>query len=408
MRLTPLSAIWLFDVTSSAMSVVTSCQSPQSLTSLEHQRKNQSSDQSISASKGTKMVSSFNNGKESSTNGSSHRKEHHKSGGSDTSDTLSTTSKLSKIGRRLRDSCRNLRGKASGCNSVSHNPEDYTSLQAPNESTRSKNFAPMDFSGQSGRIIDHRDMDMTPAEKLATKDSGAYFRRKIDTSKVEHLLTETQATIHLSQPWFHKGVGRLLAQKILALHNIDGLFLVRDSSVAGGYVISYFFSGRTYHTQVLPIVTPDDKVTYSLDNGRTRFFDLLQMVEFYQLNRCTLNHRLTHFVVAKTLFQTSTGSTNGRPESPTARSDSSSCQGTSDGSIDSHPSSKEVCYSAEDGNISPQQTPKMDSNHNSSIGSFDQDLASEASTMSDSKNSLDTVIKDQERPDDDQERDEQK
>jgi hypothetical protein len=53
--------------------------------------------------------------------------------------------------------------------------------------------------------------------------------------------------------------------------------------VAGGFVISYFFSGRTYHTQVLPIVTPEERVTYSLDNGRTRFFDLLQMVEYYQV-----------------------------------------------------------------------------------------------------------------------------
>ncbi len=62
------------------------------------------------------------------------------------------------------------------------------------------------------------------------------------------------------------------------------MFLVRDSSVAGGFVISYFFSGRTYHTQVLPTVTPDERVTYSLDNGRTRFFDLLQMVEYYQVS----------------------------------------------------------------------------------------------------------------------------
>ena len=40
-------------------------------------------------------------------------------------------------------------------------------------------------------------------------------------------------------------------------------------------------------------------MTYSLDEGRTRFFDLLQMVEFYQLNRGTLSHRLTHYVISK-------------------------------------------------------------------------------------------------------------
>jgi hypothetical protein len=82
-------------------------------------------------------------------------------------------------------------------------------------------------------------------------------------------------------------------------------------------VISYFFSGRTYHTQVLPIVTPEERVTYSLDNGRTRFFDLLQMVEYYQLNRGTLNHRLTHYVVSKSICDSTT--TSNRPESPAAR-----------------------------------------------------------------------------------------
>ena len=97
------------------------------------------------------------------------------------------------------------------------------------------------------------------------------------------------------------------------------MFLVRDSSVAGGFVISYFFSGRTYHTQVLPIVTPDERVTYSLDNGRTRFFDLLQMVEYYQLNRGTLNHRLTHYVVSKSFGDPTNNANNGRPESPAAR-----------------------------------------------------------------------------------------
>jgi hypothetical protein len=82
----------------------------------------------------------------------------------------------------------------------------------------------MDFSGQSGRIIDHKDMDTSLAstERPPTKDGCAYFRRKIDTSKVDHLLTDTQANIHRSQPWFHKGVGRPLAQKILAAHNFDG------------------------------------------------------------------------------------------------------------------------------------------------------------------------------------------
>ena len=84
----------------------------------------------------------------------------------------------------------------------------------------------MDFSGQSGRIIDQKDMTdncLAASERPTTnKDGCAYFRRKIDTSKVEHLLTNSQATIHRTQPWFHKAVSRQLAQKILSAHNFDG------------------------------------------------------------------------------------------------------------------------------------------------------------------------------------------
>ena len=42
----------------------------------------------------------------------------------------------------------------------------------------------------------------------------------------------------------------------------------------------------------------DGCVTYSIDDCRTRFFDLLQMVEFYQLNRGSLSTRLSHYIVS--------------------------------------------------------------------------------------------------------------
>lgn len=45
------------------------------------------------------------------------------------------------------------------------------------------------------------------------------------------------------------------------------------------------------------------KVFYSLDEGKTKFFDLLQMVEFYQLNRGSLNTRLTHYIVKEEVAQ---------------------------------------------------------------------------------------------------------
>ena len=50
----------------------------------------------------------------------------------------------------------------------------------------------------------------------------------------------------------------------------------------------------------------DGCVTYSIDDCRTRFFDLLQMVEFYQLNRGSLSTRLTHYIVSLESAMTNT------------------------------------------------------------------------------------------------------
>jgi len=261
----------------------------------------------------------------------------------------SAGSKLSKFGRRIRDSCRNLRGKhPSG--GASSNPDDYNSSQAPNESSRSQHYVPMDFSGKSGRIVSAKDI-----AGHSTKEGYTYFRRKIEPQNVDHLLTETQANIHKDQAWFHKGVSRDLAQRILGSHCIDGLFLARESSVQGGFVISYYFGSRVYHVPVMPQTNPTTSaVTYSLDEGKTKFFDLLQCVEFYQLNKGSLNCKLTHYVVSRSGGQSggSGGSLSARSESPTD-SASSYCKNASDVSIDSK----------EDPNHNSKKSKKMDQDH---------------------------------------------
>lgn len=50
---------------------------------------------------------------------------------------------------------------------------------------------------------------------------------------------------------------------------------------------------------------------FSLDQGFTKFYDLLQLVEFYQLNAGVLPTRLTHYVV-----QSPTGVNVPQSESP--------------------------------------------------------------------------------------------
>ena len=39
-------------------------------------------------------------------------------------------------------------------------------------------------------------------------------------------------------------------------------------------------------------MSTSDGVVYSIDDGKTKFYDLLQLVEFYQLNSGTLPTRL--------------------------------------------------------------------------------------------------------------------
>lgn len=52
------------------------------------------------------------------------------------------------------------------------------------------------------------------------------------------------------------------------------------------------------HAQISPILDPlAERTVYSLDNGVTKFYDILQLIEFYQLNAGCLPTRLTHYVV---------------------------------------------------------------------------------------------------------------
>lgn len=61
-----------------------------------------------------------------------------------------------------------------------------------------------------------------------------------------------------------------------------------------------------------------DTLCYSLDSGVTKFYDLLQLIEFYQLNAGCLPTRLTHYLVyngprngSNTNHHNHHGSTNG-------------------------------------------------------------------------------------------------
>ena len=80
-------------------------------------------------------------------------------------------------------------------------------------------------------------------------------------------------------------------------------------------------------------------VYYSLDDGKTKFFDLLQMVEFYQLNRGSLHTKLTHYIVRHTIVNGPVATTTNTAAAATA---AASTAATAAGSRSESPNSRYV------------------------------------------------------------------
>ncbi|XP_060059551.1 growth factor receptor-bound protein 7 isoform X5 [Erinaceus europaeus] len=134
------------------------------------------------------------------------------------------------------------------------------------------------------------------------------------------------AAIHRTQPWFHGRISREESQRLIGQQGlVDGLFLVRESQRnPQGFVLSLCHLQKVKHYLILPqwglqLWSPGEplqpqlpltscplwssqseeegRLYFSMDEGQTRFTDLLQLVEFHQLNRgilpCVLRHTCT-------------------------------------------------------------------------------------------------------------------
>uniref|UniRef100_A0A8D1DW58 Growth factor receptor-bound protein 14 n=1 Tax=Sus scrofa TaxID=9823 RepID=A0A8D1DW58_PIG len=106
----------------------------------------------------------------------------------------------------------------------------------------------------------------------------------------------TNMAIHRSQPWFHHKISRDEAQRLIIQQGlVDGVFLVRDSqSNPKTFVLSMSHGQKIKHFQIIP-VEDDGEMFHTLDDGHTRFTDLIQLVEFYQLNKGVLPCKLKHY-----------------------------------------------------------------------------------------------------------------
>uniref|UniRef100_A0A8D0AFR8 Growth factor receptor-bound protein 10a n=1 Tax=Sander lucioperca TaxID=283035 RepID=A0A8D0AFR8_SANLU len=168
-------------------------------------------------------------------------------------------------------------------------------FSAPVRSVSENSLVAMDFSGRTGRVIDN------PVEaQSAALEEGQTWRKRSQRMNVlgspSPLHPSSLSTvIHRTQVWFHGRIMREEAHKmIIQQGQVDGLFLLRDSqSNPKAFVLTLCHHQKIKHFQILPC-EEDGQVLFSLDDGATKFTDLIHLVEFYQLNRGVLPSKLKH------------------------------------------------------------------------------------------------------------------
>ncbi|XP_041057094.1 growth factor receptor-bound protein 14 isoform X3 [Carcharodon carcharias] len=179
-----------------------------------------------------------------------------------------------------------------------------TSLNSsPMRSISENSLVAMDFSGHKGRVIENP----TEALTVAAEEGLAWRRRSCHRLNAYGSPTTSQSTtpcqaIHRMQLWFHHRLSRDEAQKLIEQQGlVDGMFLLRDSqSNLKSFVLSLCHCQKIRHFQIVPL-EEDGELYYSLDEGHTKFTDLIQLVEFYQLNKGVLPCKLKHHCARITL-----------------------------------------------------------------------------------------------------------
>ncbi|NXN25104.1 GRB7 protein, partial [Nycticryphes semicollaris] len=168
----------------------------------------------------------------------------------------------------------------------------------PQRSVSDNALVAMDFSGCTGRVIENPNEVLTVAleEAQAWRVSWgagvslpwAWVPPTPDT--------QFPAAIHRTQPWFHGRISREDTQQLIGRQGlVDGVFLVRESQRnPKGFVLSLCHLQRVKHYLILPS-EEEGRLYFTMDDGQTRFADLIQLVEFHQINRGILPCKLRHY-----------------------------------------------------------------------------------------------------------------
>ncbi|KAM5273030.1 growth factor receptor-bound protein 10 isoform 2-T2 [Ctenodactylus gundi] len=168
-------------------------------------------------------------------------------------------------------------------------------FSTPVRSVSENSLVAMDFSGQTGRVIEN------PAEaQSAALEEGHAWRKRSTRMNIlgsqSPLHPSTLSTvIHRTQHWFHGRITREESHRIIKQQGlVDGLFLLRDSqSNPKAFVLTLCHHQKIRNFQILPC-EDDGQTFFSLDDGNTKFSDLIQLVDFYQLNKGVLPCKLKH------------------------------------------------------------------------------------------------------------------
>uniref|UniRef100_A0A8C5E3S5 SH2 domain-containing protein n=1 Tax=Gouania willdenowi TaxID=441366 RepID=A0A8C5E3S5_GOUWI len=149
----------------------------------------------------------------------------------------------------------------------------------------------MDFSGRTGRVIDNP----VEAQSAALEEGQTWRVRRCLIRSIFIYKKSVFSVIHRTQVWFHGRIIREEAHKMMIQQGqVDGLFLLRDSqSNPRAFVLTLCHHQKIKHFQILPC-EEDGQAFFSLDDGATKFTDLIHLVEFYQLNRGVLPCKLKH------------------------------------------------------------------------------------------------------------------
>ncbi|XP_076360903.1 growth factor receptor-bound protein 14-like isoform X3 [Tachypleus tridentatus] len=216
--------------------------------------------------------------------------------------------RLAKYGKKLKENYRQLKlryGDSIETNE-SHQLLDYTTVT---------DRVAMDFTGRFGKVVknpqevraiaaaearDWKVQLISLSDKMGLQNNRNFNKRKLPACRNDqsHLQGTYGFGIHKVQPWLYSGLSREDATQLLTRYGtVDGVFLVRESRRnPGTFVLSYVYNNKIHHLQIVP-VEEKTQICLSLDGGRTKFYDLLQLIEFHQLNLGCLPTKLTHFLV---------------------------------------------------------------------------------------------------------------